>query len=114
MTEVLEVDASTAAPEAPRRDRAPMGGGMGAGPRAPRPTRRFEAGDTTEMRGTVKWYNAAKGFGFIAVEGGGKDVFVHASALERSGFRDIAEGQSVRIQVAQGQKGPEAVSLSVD
>ena len=108
IAEVLEVDASTAAPEAPRRDRSPMsrpprpGMGQGRGP----------TGETTEMRGTVKWYNAAKGFGFIAVEGGGKDVFVHASALERSGMRDLAEGQAVRMQVAQGQKGPEAVSIS--
>lgn len=108
VTEVLEVDASTAAPEA-RRDRGPGGPG---GPRGPRPGRTF-SGETTEMRGTVKWYNAAKGFGFIAVDGGGKDVFVHASALERSGMRDLAEGQPVRMQVAQGQKGPEAVSISV-
>ena len=62
--------------------------------------------------GTVKWFNSTKGYGFIAPEGGGKDVFVHASALERSGMRDLAEGQAVRMQVAQGQKGPEAVSIS--
>ena len=107
VTEVLEVDASTASAEQPRRDR-------GMGPRPPRQDRRFGGGETTEMRGSVKWYNAAKGFGFIAVEGGGKDVFVHASALERSGIRDLAEGQPVRVQVAQGQKGLEAVSISLD
>jgi CspA family cold shock protein len=61
--------------------------------------------------GTVKWYNATKGFGFIAPDQGGKDIFVHASALERAGIMDLAEGQRVVVDVAQGQKGPEAVSL---
>ena len=64
-----------------------------------------------EELGTVKWYNANKGFGFIAPDQGGKDIFVHASLLERAGITGLAEGQRVAIDVAQGQKGPEAVGL---
>ena len=66
---------------------------------------------TVEELGTVKWYNANKGFGFIAPDQGGKDIFVHASALERAGIMGLAEGQRVAVDVAQGQKGPEAVGL---
>ena len=64
-----------------------------------------------EQLGTVKWYNTNKGFGFIAPDQGGKDIFVHASALERAGIMGLAEGQRVAIDVAQGQKGPEAIGL---
>jgi len=71
-------------------------------------------GGGQEVRGTVKWYNAQKGFGFVAPESGGKDVFVHATALERGGINGLAEGQAVRMQVVQGKKGPEASSVSVD
>ncbi|MDQ2802006.1 MAG: cold-shock protein [Pseudomonadota bacterium] len=60
------------------------------------------------MHGTVKWFNATKGFGFITPDGGGKDVFVHVSALARSGIQELREGQAVRVQVVQGKKGPEA------
>ena len=66
---------------------------------------------TVEELGTVKWYNATKGFGFIVPDQGGKDIFVHASALDRSGIMGLAEGQRVAVDVADGQKGPEAVSL---
>ena len=66
---------------------------------------------TVEETGTVKWYNATKGFGFIGPDRGGKDIFVHASALERAGIMGLAEGQRVAVDVADGQKGPEAVSL---
>ena len=68
-------------------------------------------GDGEEMRGTVKWYNAQKGFGFVTPETGGKDVFVHATALERSGMQPLAEGQTVMMTVVQGKKGPEAASV---
>ena len=58
--------------------------------------------------GTVKWFNAEKGFGFIAVEGGGPDVFVHYSAIQADGYRSLDEGQSVEFEITQGQKGPQA------
>jgi len=61
--------------------------------------------------GTVKFFNAAKGFGFIAPEGGGKDVFVHSSAVEMSGMRVLAEGQRVAFEVQSDAKGPKAVNL---
>jgi CspA family cold shock protein len=54
--------------------------------------------------GTVKWYNAVKGFGFIVLDGGGNDVFVHVSALERAGIMGLSEGQRVYVGVAEGQK----------
>lgn len=64
-----------------------------------------------EQAGTVKWYNAEKGFGFVAIDGGVKDAFVHISALKRSGLEVIQEGQRVVVEVGQGQKGPEVRSL---
>jgi CspA family cold shock protein len=65
---------------------------------------------TVEELGTVKWYNAMKGFGFIVRDDGGRDIFVHASALE-PGIMGLAETQRVAVDVTDGQKGPEAVSL---
>jgi cold shock protein len=62
--------------------------------------------------GTVKWYNAEKGFGFIEQDGGGPDVFVHYSAIASGGYRELAEGQKVQFDVAQGQKGPQAQNVS--
>ena len=59
-------------------------------------------------QGTVKWFNAEKGFGFIAVDGGGPDVFVHYSAIQSSGFRSLDEGQRVEFQTTQGPKGQQA------
>ncbi|MGR7995613.1 MULTISPECIES: cold-shock protein [unclassified Xanthobacter] len=108
VTEVLDVDTSTAEAAAPRRAfGAPrMGGGAGAAPRA-------ATGPTEERVGTVKWYNPDKGFGFIAVEGGGKDVFVHVTVISRSGLTDLAEGQRVVVQVGQGPKGPEARGIEL-
>ena len=105
VAEVLEVDASTASAAPPPRERSISGSG-------PRPARRErDMGATVEMRGTVKWYNAAKGFGFVVVPEGGKDVFIHVSVLEQQGLNNLAEGQAVVMQVAQGTKGPEAVSI---
>jgi CspA family cold shock protein len=62
-------------------------------------------------QGTVKWFNAEKGYGFIAVEGGGADVFVHYSAIAMSGYRSLEEGQKVEFDVTQGQKGPQAENV---
>ena len=59
-------------------------------------------------QGTVKWFNAEKGFGFIAQDSGGPDVFVHYSAIDSGGYRSLDEGQRVEFEVNQGQKGPQA------
>ena len=58
--------------------------------------------------GTVKWFNAEKGFGFIQQDDGGPDVFVHFSAIQSSGFKELQEGQKVDYDVTQGPKGPQA------
>jgi CspA family cold shock protein len=68
---------------------------------------------SVQEMGMVKWYNATKGFGFIVRDGGGKDVFVQVSALDRSGITDLNEGQRVFVGVAEGQKGPEAASIQL-
>lgn len=62
--------------------------------------------------GTVKWFNAEKGFGFIAQEGGGPDVFVHYSAINAAGFRSLEENQAVTFDVTQGPKGPQAENVT--
>ena len=59
-------------------------------------------------QGTVKWFNAEKGYGFIAVDGSSDDVFVHYSVIETSGFRSLDEGQKVEFDVTQGPKGQQA------
>jgi CspA family cold shock protein len=61
--------------------------------------------------GTVKWFNSDKGFGFIAQDGDGADVFVHYSAIASGGYRELAEGQKVEFDITQGQKGPQAENV---
>jgi CspA family cold shock protein len=98
VTEIISLDSSTALQEPPRR---------------PRPERPAFASDqaAVEEIGTVKWYNAEKGFGFIVRDSGGKDIFVHATALERTGIMGLAEGQRVAVDMVEGKKGPEATGL---
>jgi cold shock protein len=97
ITEILSVDASTAQEPA----------------RRPRTERSYPPSDqaAVEEIGTVKWYNPDKGFGFIVRGRGGKDIFVHASALNRGGLADLAEGQRVAVDMIEGGKGPEAVNI---
>jgi cold shock protein len=68
-------------------------------------------GPSVEETGTVKWFNADRGYGFIAPNGGGKDMFVHISALDRSGIVALTEGQTVVVDVIEGRKGPEATRV---
>ena len=70
-------------------------------------------GQVKESIGTVKMYKADKGFGFVGQDGGGKDVFVHATALARAGLSGLTEGQRVRMQIGQGQKGLEAQTIQL-
>lgn len=88
-------------------------------PRAPASVRQLD--DRTdgtdgqlEIEGSVKWYNSEKGFGFISLDNGDKDVFVHATALTRSGLSVLEEGQRVVFQSAQGKKGIEVRSIRLD
>jgi len=99
VSEILSVDSSTAQQEPPRR------------PRPERPMYPQADRAAVEESGTVKWYNAMKGFGFIASDRGGKDIFVHASALDRAGITGLTEGQRVAVDVIDGRKGPEAAGL---
>jgi cold shock protein len=99
ITEILSVDSSTAQQESLGRARPE------------RPVYPLADQAAVEESGTVKWYNAMKGFGFIASDRGGKDIFVHASALERAGITGLTEGQRVSVDVIDGRKGPEAAGL---
>jgi CspA family cold shock protein len=103
VTEVLDISAAVSPPAAPSHPRS----------RDPYPASPAY-GEGDEVQGIVKWYDAAKGFGFVAPAGGGKDVFVHATSLERSGIRTLSDGQSVRMRVVQGRKGPEVSTISTD
>ena len=99
VTEVIEVDLSSARLEssAERRPATPS----------------QVVGQTKESIGTVKMYKTDKGFGFVGQDGGGKDVFVHARALARARLSGLVEGQRVRMQITQGQKGLEAQAIEL-
>jgi CspA family cold shock protein len=102
VTKVLEIDDSTAVAAPPR-----SAGGMA--PRGPR--RGPDPATAVPMSGTVKWFNRDKGFGFIAGEDGGKDVFVHISILQAAGLSDLPEGQPVTMRVVETPKGREAIAV---
>ena len=102
VTAVLSLDA-TAAAQTPRDTRSP--------PRSSPGRVRPDPATATSVEGTVKWYNPNKGFGFVSSEDGEKDVFVHASVLERAGVRGLEEGQRVEMKVVKTQKGREALSI---
>jgi CspA family cold shock protein len=70
----------------------------------------FMTTETTQT-GAVKWFDEGKGFGFIAQDGGGKDLFAHFSEIQGGGFKTLAEGQRVEFEVKQGQKGPQAANI---
>jgi|APTNR8051073442_1049403.scaffolds.fasta_scaffold12189_1 CspA family cold shock protein len=106
ITRLLEVDETTAVAPPPRRP-----GGHTGGPGQSRRT--ADPSTAVEMVGTVKWFNAEKGFGFIACDDGGKDVFLHVSVLGRSGLSSLAEGQRVSMGVVDTPKGREAVTVSI-
>ena len=108
--QVVSVDESTATATPARRPFPQRTQRSFDGP----PRRQVDLSTAVEMTGTVKWYNPDKGFGFITPQSGGKDVFIHATVLERAGLGPLQEGQVVRMGVVQGQKGPEAGSISLD
>jgi len=105
VTRVVEVDAAGAAERAPQR----------AFSDAPRPARRAppDMASAISVGGKVKWFDDAKGFGFVASDDGGKDVFVHISVLGPAGITHLAEGQAVNMRVVDTPKGREAVSISL-
>jgi CspA family cold shock protein len=87
--------------------RAMKAGVAGSGLRS----RPFTEGSNEMATGTVKWFNDAKGFGFITQDGGGEDVFCHHTAIQAEGFRTLAEGQKVTFDITRGPKGLQAQNV---
>jgi CspA family cold shock protein len=73
--------------------------------------RQIHSREQDMANGTVKWFNAEKGYGFITLEGGAQDVFVHYSAIDMSGYKVLEEGQAVTLEVGTGAKGPQAEAV---
>jgi cold shock protein len=105
--QIISIDESTAEQPGSPRPHFPHGGVPSATGHP------LDLGAVVEMVGTVRWYNPSKGFGFVSPDAGGEDVFVHATALERAGVGPLQGGQSVRIGVVRGVKGPEVSSISL-
>lgn len=110
VSRVMSVDTSTATAPPPRSPRPFDGGGSGGG----RPQRfQPDMSSAVEVGGRVKWFDATKGFGFIAGNDGGKDIFIHVSVLRNAGLQQLVEEQPVNVKVVETQKGREAVSISL-
>ena len=79
--------------------------------RAPSATETTKEGVSFMSTGKVKWFNESKGYGFIEPDGGGRDVFVHYSAIQGEGYKTLSEGQAVEFDIIQGEKGPQASNV---
>ncbi|HUN48728.1 MAG TPA: cold shock domain-containing protein [Stellaceae bacterium] len=104
---VVNIDTSTAS-AAPSGGGGGGGGGGGFGGGGMRPK-----GPATTLEGAVKWFEPDKGYGFISPDGGGKDIFIHVTALRRSGVQTLDPGQRVRVDVVDGRKGLEADRITL-
>jgi CspA family cold shock protein len=102
VAQVIEIDTSTAAPR-PMRDNRPRG----------RDSYEEQTGAGESLEGVVKWYDPARGFGFILPNDGSKDIFVHVTALRRCGIEMLEPGQAVRMMVSQARRGREASSIEL-
>jgi cold shock protein len=76
-------------------------------------SRSWQGGEGNMATGTVKWFNAEKGYGFITPDEGGKDLFVHFSAIQGTGYKSLDEGAKVEYEAQEGEKGPQAANVSV-